>query len=206
MSQSAEHAKSPLYFNGANPTADLALFRPGPSGWEVLLIVRGLASEACPGLPAFPGGFIESSTGRGSEHRAVETPREAAARELTEETGLVVVDGAELVNCGVWETPGRDPRNEEGSFTRSHLFCTLVAAGFGPEPQGLDDAMARGTRWVALNELAGREMAFDHGLMLSAACAKLGLPDPGARSWSLSKLWARRDSAEHQQTAKPLTP
>lgn len=198
---------SPLHFLGANPTADLALFRIGADGPETLLIVRSSSSPACPGLPAFPGGFVESSTGRGSEHRAAETPEQAARRELLEETGVEAGSCIEPLACGVWDAPWRDPRNGDGKFARSHLFCALAPASFGPDPQGLDDAEEGSTRWVPLSELAGRVMAFDHGQMLSAACARLGLPDPGARSWSLERRWeqlARKlESSAQAQGSEP---
>ena len=200
---------SSLFFQGANPTADLALFRMSPRGPETLLIVRSVSSPACPGLPAFPGGFIESSTGRGMLHQACETPEQAARRELLEETGVAAGVEIELIACGVWDAPWRDPRNGDGKFARSHLFCAMVPESFGSEPQGLDDAEEGLTRWVPISELAGREMAFDHGQMLSAACTLLGLKDPKARSWavelSTAKLAAKLalDSALLEVQSRP---
>lgn len=198
-------SKPALYFLGANPTADLALFRPAAKGFEVLLIKRSSSSSACPGLPAFPGGFVESLNPSGV-HQPAETPEQAARRELTEETGLVAGSQAELVSCGAWDAPWRDPRNSPERFAKSHLFCAMMPHGYGPEPRGLDDAEAGATQWVALEDLAGRVMAFDHGAMLSACCAKLGLHDPGARSWSLERMWGklsdRRDIALEAACAK----
>lgn len=190
-----------LYFDGANPTADIALFRPGPRGVEVLLIKRSLASAACPGLEAFPGGFQNSATHSGA-HMPTETPEQTARRELTEETGLVAGVDITLTSCGVWDARWRDPRNDATRFARSHLYCAMAPEGFGPAPQGLDDAEYGKTAWVALTDLAGVTMAFDHGCMLSAACAALGLEDPGARSFSLDNLWASTTPSQKAATPK----
>jgi 8-oxo-dGTP diphosphatase len=204
--------KPSLYFVGANPTADLALFRPSPGGPEVLLIKRSERSEACPRLAAFPGGFVESHTSSGA-HSPAETPEQAAWRELAEETGLARAAGVELISCGSWDAPWRDPRNSPERFAQSHLFCAWVPEGFGPEPKGLDDAEEGQTQWTALGELTGRVLAFDHGAMLSACCAKLGIPDPGAKSWAQERLWAKLDARRtapgaHEQdgVAKTLQP
>lgn len=207
----ANPTKRALYFKGPNPTADIVLFRPAPTGVEVLLIVRSRASNACPGLPAFPGGFVDAVDEKADFHHAKETPEEAGRRELTEETGLVAGKDTELLACGVWEAPWRDPRNSPDSFARSHLFCAWVPEGFGPNPQSLDDAEPGKTAWVNLASLSGTVMAFDHGCMLSSACAKLGIPDPGARSWSQDLLWERLDARRCGATveacaAKPNVP
>lgn len=183
--------KPKLYFVGANPTADMILMRPGPKGPEVLLIVRGEHSAACPLLPAFPGGFVDAIPGCGDRHVPSESPAEAARRELHEETGLVAGLDVELSYLGAWQSPWRDPRNDESRFAVSHLFCAWVPEDFGPDPQGLDDSQPGQTAWVRLSDLAGVVMAFDHGAMLSAACAKLGVEDPGANSWALRMHWDR---------------
>ena len=175
---------SSLYFEGPNPTADLGLFRPGPRGPEVLLITRSRQSAACPGLPAFPGGFVEAVAPKAPKHEAAETPEEASRRECLEETGLRPGLDIELLSAGVWEGHGRDPRDSPQRWTRSHLFCGWAPEGFGPDPKGLDDAEPGETDWFAVADLRGQTMAFDHGRMLSSCCAKLGIEDPGALSWA----------------------
>jgi 8-oxo-dGTP pyrophosphatase MutT (NUDIX family) len=183
--------KPKLYFVGANPTADMILMRPGPQGPEVLLIVRGEHSTACPLLPAFPGGFVDAIPECGERHVPIESPEAAGRRELLEETGLVAGVDVELSYLGAWQSSWRDPRNDVSRFAVSHLFCAWVPEGFGPNPQGLDDTQPGQTTWVRLSDLAGVVMAFDHGAMLSAACAKLGVEDPGANSWALRRHWER---------------
>ncbi|MFI2214952.1 NUDIX domain-containing protein [Streptomyces sp. NPDC020141] len=74
-------------------TADVVCVR----GDDVLLIERGWPPHQ--GKLALPGGHIDEG----------ETSRDAAARELLEETGVAVsVD--ELVLVGVYDAPARDPR------------------------------------------------------------------------------------------------
>ena len=189
MNQDAKPTKPALYFLGDNPTADMILMRPAPSGPEVLLIVRAAHSNACPLLAAFPGGFVDAVDEKAQTHQASETPEHAARRELLEETGLVAGKDVTLTPCGIWSAHWRDPRGDEQRRAVSHAFCAWVPEGFGPNPQSLDDAEPGKTAWVKLSELSGALMAFDHGAMLSAACAMLGAQDPGARSWSLEQLW-----------------
>lgn len=68
-------------FPHAYPTVDIALVRPVPKNYdEVLLIQRADSGRWC-----FPGGFVDPTD------TCLET---AAARELQEETGLVLANGA----------------------------------------------------------------------------------------------------------------
>lgn len=193
--------KPQLYFKGPNHTADLALFRPSPQGPQVLLIVRGKSAFACPGLPAFPGGFVNAKPSALGLHEPAETFEQAAKREFEEETGLRAGTDADLLSLGTWSSAWRDPRNDAEREAQSHLFAAWVPEGFGEDPQGLDDCEPGQTRWVLVASLAGATMAFDHGAMLSACCAKLGMPDPGAKSWAQEALWAR--SAASAAPARP---
>lgn len=195
--------KPKLYFQGPNHTADLALFRPAAGGPEVLLIVRGSSVFACPGLPAFPGGFVNAKSTSSPRHELCETFEDAARREFEEETGLSASSDAELQSLGTWQSPWRDPRNDAERQAHAHLFAAWVPEGFGADPQGLDDCEPGKTQWVPVASLAGTLMAFDHGSMLSACCAKLGIPDPGARSWALENLWAALPSPPSFRGPRP---
>jgi 8-oxo-dGTP pyrophosphatase MutT (NUDIX family) len=89
----------------ADPAATVVLLRDGPSEeLEVLMIHRGI-DTAFGGMWAFPGGVIEShdvpaDTGRDPLPAA----RRAAARETSEELGLVV-DPSSLVHWSHWLPP-----------------------------------------------------------------------------------------------------
>lgn len=165
--------KPALWKEGANLTSDIVLFRKSGDDVQVLLIERGKDVQACPGLPAFPGGFIEDG----------ESPFDAARRELQEETGLGLSKNIDLDYCGAWDNPMRDPRNTVDRFVRSHVYTGWVPEGYGEHPKGLDDAEPGKTKWTSLSELKDRVLAFDHGIILSACCAKLGIKDPMASSW-----------------------
>ncbi|MEU9405672.1 NUDIX hydrolase [Streptomyces sp. NPDC048281] len=115
---------------------------------RVLLIERGKPPHK--GGWALPGGHVKPG----------ETSREAAARELFEETGAVVEPG-QLQQIGAWDAPGRDSRGRY--ITVAYLAAvpngTPVAAG--------DDA--RVARWWPASDLP--TLAFDHADIIRAAMA-----------------------------------
>ncbi|MFE2045334.1 NUDIX domain-containing protein [Streptomyces sp. NPDC059477] len=129
-------------------TADVVCVR----GDDVLLIERGWPPHQ--GKLALPGGHVDEG----------ETSREAAVRELLEETGVKVpVD--DLVLVGVYDAPGRDPRGRYVSvaYLARVPADTIARAG--------TDATA--VRWAPLND-PGDDLAFDHGLILRDAGRQLG--------------------------------
>lgn len=128
-------------------TADVVALAPAAA----LLIQR--AREPFAGFWALPGGFVEAG----------ERVREAAARELAEETSI---DAGELELLGVYDTPGRDPRGPTVSVTYL-LRCDRELAVRGGDDAG--DA-----RWFALDELP--PLAFDHATIVADAisCAARG--------------------------------
>lgn len=127
-------------------TADVVALTPDGN---VLLIERDRPPYE--GSWALPGGHIAQG----------ESSREAAVRELAEETG-VCVDTDDLREVGTWDQPGRDPRGRYS--TDAYLAAvpagTLIAAG--------DDA--RTARWWPLDNLPER-LAFDHADILRAVTA-----------------------------------
>ncbi|MEU9756065.1 NUDIX hydrolase [Streptomyces althioticus] len=136
----SEHATEPVTY-----TADVVCLRSG----DVLLIERGWPPHK--GKLALPGGYVDPG----------ETSRDAAARELLEETG-VAVDPADLTLLGVYDAPGRDPR---GRFVTEAYMVTVPA---GTAARAGDDAAA--VRWVPFGDPG--DMAFDHGKILRDAAQR----------------------------------
>ncbi|GAA4694288.1 NUDIX domain-containing protein [Streptomyces youssoufiensis] len=127
-------------------TADVVCLTPGGT---VLLVERGWAPFE--GAWALPGGHLDPG----------ESSREAAVRELAEETGVHVA-ADDLREIGTWAEAGRDPR---GRYS-TDAYLAIVPAGTQIAP-GTD---ARRVRWWPLSNLPER-LAFDHADILSAATA-----------------------------------
>ncbi|MEU4898237.1 NUDIX hydrolase [Streptomyces sp. NPDC044780] len=128
-------------------TADVVAVTP--DGY-VLLIERGW--DPYEGHWALPGGHVDPG----------ESSREAAARELAEETG-VHVTADDLREIGTWNKPGRDPRGRYS--TDAYLVVVPVDT---PIDAGDD---ARTARWWPLDALP--KLAFDHDDILSVAVGSI---------------------------------
>lgn len=118
-------------------------------GGHVLLIRRGGAIGH--GLWALPGGFLEKD----------ERLRQAALRELNEETGLKRLSATWDVafrGAQVFDHPQRSVRGR----AITHAHCFDLGSGKCPDVQGADDA-AHAT-WVPIEQLASMESRFfeDH--------------------------------------------
>lgn len=130
--------------------ADVVLLRLASSTDEILLIRRHADSDAFPGHWALPGGTLE----RG------ETFADAAARELREETGIVV-DVADLGRPHLFDRPDRDPRGR----VVSAAFRASVPLGHSRATAGDDADRAE---WLPLDDVLRRtDLAFDHAEVIA---------------------------------------
>jgi 8-oxo-dGTP diphosphatase len=145
-------------------TADVVALLLDGGGLRVLFIRRG--NEPFKGSWALPGGFCEPG----------ETVAQAAARELTEETG---VSHVRLEELGCFSTPGRDPRG--WVVTVAHLgFLPADRAG---EAVGSDDAAEAAWLHLTINRDGSYRLehqgapvttlAFDHLEVIALAVRRL---------------------------------
>ncbi|MFP9099205.1 NUDIX domain-containing protein [Flavobacterium sp. RHBU_24] len=128
-------------------TVDTVIFRKAENVWNILFIKR--KNDPFKGKWALPGGFVDVG----------EDLPVAAARELKEETGLVVTGMQQL---GAFGTPGRDPRQHTVS---------VVYTGFADEnaeATAADDADE--AQWFPVKSLP--ELAFDHLDIVTLALQK----------------------------------
>ena len=113
-----------------------------PSEAGVVLIRRG--SDPFEGQWALPGGFVDVG----------ETVREAAVREVAEETGLAI-EVSRLV--GVYSEPDRDPRGH-------NVSVAFLARVLGGQMQAASDAAE-----VEVLDPDTVELAFDHSRIIADA-------------------------------------
>lgn len=125
---------------------DAAIFTVRADTTLVALVERG--NDPYRGQMALPGGFVEAG----------EDLPEAAARELLEETGLVVPVRS-LNQLAAYGAPGRDPRMRVVSIVYWAMIADLA------DPVGGSDAAS--SYLVPLDEaLTSDDLAFDHGQIL----------------------------------------
>lgn len=139
--------------------SDIVLFSKKRDEWHVLLIRR--AHPPFEDYWALPGGHVDGG----------ETFRNAASRELAEETGVASLESLSMV--GVYDDPGRDPRGRVVSVTFAAVVDDTVDAVAGSD--------AREARWVPLDQVGGdgRRLAFDHEMIVKDAASLLQL----SHSW-----------------------
>ncbi|MDY7090475.1 MAG: NUDIX domain-containing protein [Actinomycetota bacterium] len=111
----------------------------------VLVVER--AEHPFAGRRALPGGFVRSD----------ENTDSAALRELSEETGVGVLERVHLEQLKTYGEPGRDPR------MRVFSVAYLAFAPSLPDPSAGGDAA--GAYWVPVEQATG--LAFDHDVILA---------------------------------------
>ncbi|EWM14604.1 NUDIX domain-containing protein [Kutzneria sp. 744] len=138
-------------------TADAVLFAYDyQRTLRVLTILRRW--DPFQGRKALPGGHVDPG----------EDTRAAAARELAEETS-VILPATQLSQVDVYAAPGRDPRGPYRTFAYTALLPTM------PRPIAADDAAAAEWTPVPLIRAELHSMAFDHRTIVLDAAATLGL-------------------------------
>jgi 8-oxo-dGTP pyrophosphatase MutT (NUDIX family) len=117
------------------PAGSVLLLRDGADDLEVLLIQRASTTRLMAGIWAYPGGTVDPG-----ESGAPDPWAAAAARELAEETGVVVAV-EDLVPHGHWITPPEVRRRYDTKFF-------LASAPPGAQVT-LNAAEHDAARWVA---------------------------------------------------------
>ena len=140
-------------------TVDLAIFTLRENTLHCLLVRRG--EHPYLGSWALPGGHVRHSK---------ESADQAAARELTEETGLdPAAIGVHLEQLATYSAPDRDPRITAGLQVASVGFLALAPEL--PEPTAGTDATE--ARWWPVEQALRLELAFDHSRILSDALSRV---------------------------------
>jgi 8-oxo-dGTP pyrophosphatase MutT (NUDIX family) len=107
--------------------------RGGDANLELLFVLRNPNARFMGGVWVFPGGAVDAADGTGDEgHRA------AAARELREETGIVIDDHEAFVPFARWITPAQVKVRFDTVF-----FVAEMPEGQEPEVDGEEIIDAR---------------------------------------------------------------
>ena len=133
----------------------VVVLRNGPKGVEVLLIRRGKAPGK--GEWSIPGGRQERC----------ETVRQAAVREIAEETGLILEN---LILVDVVDRFGKGVPEDDNIHWTLIDFCAWSDGG---DAQAGSDAVE--VRWVPLSELKGYNL-WDETLRVVETAAKTTAP------------------------------
>lgn len=118
------------------PAASIVLLRRGgrhsDRALEVLLLKRAESAKFMPNVWVFPGGAVDPEDGESEAgHRA------CAVRELSEEAGVELAEGEELVLFSRWITPEVVSRRFDAWF-----FLALAPAHSPPRPDGVETTEA----------------------------------------------------------------
>lgn len=128
------------------PAASIVLLRRGGKhsqrALEVLLLKRSEEVRFMPGVWVFPGGSLDEADG--SDEAGL---RACALRELSEEAGIELSAGEELVPFSRWITPELIATRFDAWF-----FLALAPAHTPPRPDGVETTEARWFRPAAALE------------------------------------------------------
>jgi 8-oxo-dGTP pyrophosphatase MutT (NUDIX family) len=122
----------------ARQASSLILLRDSPGGPEVLLVKRNPEQRFMGGAWVFPGGAV---------HDEDESHAATALRELEEEAGIRMEDGAQLVEFSRWITPAEVQVRFDTWF-----FVAEAPPGAEPRPDGSECVDARWLRPLAALE------------------------------------------------------
>lgn len=156
------------YRPGAFPrpsvTVDLVVFTVIDKLLHVLLVRRN--EHPFKGRWALPGGFVRVTDDRKDQGEDLDA---AAHRELLEETGLSHTATASvfLEQVRAFGRPGRDPRMRVISVA----YYALVRPTLVPMIKAGGDVSH--AKWIACDEVAASELAFDHDEIVAAALARM---------------------------------
>jgi 8-oxo-dGTP pyrophosphatase MutT (NUDIX family) len=119
------------------PAASIVLLRRGGKhsqrALEVLLLKRSEEARFMPGVWVFPGGSLDEADGPDEAGL-----RACALRELSEEAGIELSAGEELVPFSRWITPELIATRFDAWF-----FLALAPAHTPPQPDGVETTEAR---------------------------------------------------------------
>lgn len=168
------------YYKGANPTVDLLLISPEK---KFLLVLRNKEAQACPDMWAIPGGFVDTNAKNNEKWTSgKETPKQAALRELIEETGISgkLLDENRLKFTGIYEGNNRDPRDNPDAWSKSHAFSYVMNEDerhIINTVKNIDDCVdlddVADTKWFTLEEISHMNLAFDHNKIITDTVLQL---------------------------------
>lgn len=178
------------------PAATLVLLRQGPAGAEVLMGMRGAQAVFMPSKYVFPGGGVDAAdhaAGRVAglsdlcRHRlslnlpeAAPAPDALAAaglRELVEETGLTLTDGAASLRFifRAITPPGRSRRFDARFF----LVDAAHVQGDAEDFSAASDELTH-LHWIGIGAARALDLPFITEVVLAEVAALLsGVPDQG---------------------------
>jgi oxygen-independent coproporphyrinogen-3 oxidase len=134
------------YYKKPGVAIDCVIFRETNNAKEVLLIKRG--EHPYMNCYALPGGFV----------KADETVKDAAFRELEEETNI---RGINLSLVGVFSKPGRDPRG--------WIISIAYTGTLRDNQEIMSGSDSIDAIWVDINNLSKYGLAFDHADIIESA-------------------------------------
>ena len=139
----------------AIPAASVLLLRDDPM--EVLMVRRPEKSSFAPDVWAFPGGGVEEEDEVHGDGILLNTMRYAAARELSEETGIEIADLEKFVWTGRWITPAGLPKRFDTYF---FLACTDRSSVATPQ-----EGEIAGVTWISPADAIERHLRNDFPLL-----------------------------------------